>query len=651
METKRNPSATLGWVLLALGVLFSCPWLVGVLLVLLLGRPLTIWEVAASVLLVPLILGLSLLRRGRDLLEPHAPRVAVLYMVLGCLWALAGPLTVLLSNALLSLNGGSPTPLVMLLLGVIPPILGLVFLSQTGMVWPPTRRRLRAIGGWVYLGVGALGVVGGLVALVQGEPFVLISWLMQGALLSTMAASLFEKRAQAMGGFLVALALLMALLFMPSTEPNQISTMVLDPPGGMEAWPIAKAAFNTAPTLAILVAFAAALGAWQTMREVRALRLGMGGIIGVAALVFMVLLSLYYGLSTGFFLLAVLALTVGLAALQILRTKESSGVLGALLFLFLLAFIIWAGRAKEFNFTGMLISTLGAATPIALGALSGVWCERAAVINIGIEGMMLTSAFTSVVASSATGSLVLGLCVGLITGALLGALLAVLAIRFKVNQIIAGTAINIFATGLTSYLSARLLSEHQELNSSPNFPKVPIPVLSRIPIIGPVLLQNNLIIYLMLLLVIVTHIVLFRTRWGLRVRAVGEHPLAADTLGVDVIRTRYINVLIGGAIAGLGGVYFTLGSVGRFDEVLTAGRGFIGLAAMIFGRWTPFGSLGASLIFGFASSLQIKLGILNVPIPAQIMLMAPYLATIIVLAGVIGRAIAPAADGEVYEKH
>jgi simple sugar transport system permease protein len=149
----------------------------------------------------------------------------------------------------------------------------------------------------------------------------------------------------------------------------------------------------------------------------------------------------------------------------------------------------------------------------------------------------------------------------------------------------------------------------------------------------------------------VTHIILFKTRWGLRSRAVGEHPKAADTLGVNVNRTRYINVIIGGLIAGLGGAYFTLGSVGRFDEVMTAGRGFIGLAAMIFGRWNPIGAFGSSLIFGFASSLQIKLGILEVPIPSHFLLMAPYLATMIVLAGVVGRAVAPAADGEVYEKH
>ena len=315
-----------------------------------------------------------------------------------------------------------------------------------------------------------------------------------------------------------------------------------------------------------------------------------------------------------------------------------------------MAFLVWASRGRDFNLTGMLVGTLEAATPIALGALSGIWCERSAVINIAIEGMMLSGAFSGVVVGSATGSQFIGLLGGMLTGLLLGALLAVLAIRFKVNQIIAGTAINIFSTGLTSYLSARWLAENQHLNSIENFPRAVVPVVSRIPVLGPVLFQNNLPIYLMLVLVVVTHIILFSTRWGLRSRAVGEHPLAADTLGVNVIWTRYVNVLIGGLIAGLGGAYFTLGSVGRFDEEMTAGRGFIGLAAMIFGRWTPAGALGSSLIFGFSQSLQMKLSLLNVPIPSNILLMAPYLATIIVLAGVVGRAVAPAADGVPYEK-
>jgi ABC-type uncharacterized transport system permease subunit len=651
METKRRLAVILGWALLVLGTLVSIPWVVDALLAAILGQPLSILLGATVGLLVPLALGLPMLRRARALLPAQAPRLAVLYLALGGLWALAGPLSALnLRYAHLLLAEGSAYPLALLLAGVMPPLVGLVFLAQSGVAWAATRARLRYIGGWVYLGTAGLQLILSFVALAQAEPYPLVSWLAQGSLVALMAASLFEQRTQAMGAFFVSLALTIALLFMPGSEGGQFSTFVLNPPGGMEAWGIPNVIFNTSPILALLVALTAGLGAWQAMREVRAMRLGMGGILGVASLAFFILMAVYYGLGTGFFLLAVLALTVGLAALQILRTKETSGVLGAILFLFILAFLIWASRTKEFNFTGMLISTLEAATPIALGALSGVWCERSAVINIGIEGMMLGAAFTSVVIASATKSLILGLIVGMLTGALLAALLAVLSIRFKVNQIIGGTAINIFATGATSFLSARLLAERQDLNSSANFPRIAIPVLSRIPVIGPVLFQNNLMIYLMLILVIVTHIILFKTRWGLRSRAVGEHPKAADTLGVNVNRTRYINVIIGGLIAGLGGTYFTLGSVGRFDEVMTAGRGFIGLAAMIFGRWTPFGAFGSSLIFGFASSLQIKLGILNVPIPSHFLLMAPYLATMIVLAGVVGRAVAPAADGEVYEK-
>jgi len=585
------------------------------------------------------------------MLPEQAPRLALLYMILGGLWALAGPAsTTNLHYGSLFIAETSAHPLALLLAGIIPPLLGLVFFNQSGTTWAATRDRLRYIGGWIYLGVAGLQLVLSFVALAQGASYLLVSYLTQASMVILMAASLFERRTQAMGAFFVSLALTLALLFMPSGGSGQFSTFVLNPPGGLEAWSIPNVVFNTNPTLAILVALSAGLGAWQAMREVRAMRLGMGGILGVVSIAFFILLAVYYGLGTGFFLLAVLALTVGLAALQILRTKETNGVLGAILFLFILAFLIWASRTKEFNFTGMLISTLEAATPIALGALSGVWCERSAVINIGIEGMMLGGAFTSVVMASATNSLILGLIAGMLTGALLSALLAFLSIRFKVNQIIGGTAINIFATGATSFLSARLLAERQDLNSSASFQRITIPVLSRIPVIGPVLFQNNLIIYLMLILVVVTHIILFKTRWGLRSRAVGEHPKAADTLGVNVNRTRYINVIIGGLIAGLGGAYFTLGSVPRFDEMMTAGRGFIGLAAMIFGRWTPFGAFGSSLIFGFASSLQTKLSILNVPIPSHFLLMAPYLATMIVLAGVVGRAVAPAADGEVYEK-
>jgi simple sugar transport system permease protein len=212
-------------------------------------------------------------------------------------------------------------------------------------------------------------------------------------------------------------------------------------------------------------------------------------------------------------------------------------------------------------------------------------------------------------------------------------------------------AINIIGVGVTSFISSRFLEKNTNaLNNSGTFPVISIPLLSKIPIIGPVLFENNIIIYLTILLVIVLHIMLFYTPWGLRTRAVGEHPKAADTLGVNVYLTRYINVILGGIICGLGGAYFTIGSVGRFDEIMTAGKGFIGLAAMIFGKWNPVGAYTSSMIFGFADSLQVKLQILRTPIPSEFLLMAPYIVTMIVLTGVVGRAIPPAADGQPYEK-
>jgi ABC-type uncharacterized transport system permease subunit len=333
--------------------------------------------------------------------------------------------------------------------------------------------------------------------------------------------------------------------------------------------------------------------------------------------------------------------------------------LGGVAVLFVLAFLVWAARDRSLNLTGLLSSSLLRAVPIALAGLSGVWCERCAVINIGIEGMMLAGAFFAALLGSVAAnvwgwpswaSLPFGLLSALVVGALLGLLLAVLAVRFKIDQIIAGTAINILATGLTSFLSARILAEFTNLNNTGIFPRVPIPLLSRIPIIGPIFFEQNLLVYLLFILLAVAHVVLFYTRWGLRTRAVGEHPRAADTLGVNVFKNRYINVMLGGMVGGLAGAFLILGSVGRFDELMTAGKGFIGLAAMIFGKWMPFGAFGAALIFGLADSLQTKLAILEVPIPSQFLLMTPYLVTMIVLAGVVGEAIPPAADGQPYEK-
>jgi len=347
------------------------------------------------------------------------------------------------------------------------------------------------------------------------------------------------------------------------------------------------------------------------------------------------------------------AVSIFLGAAQISRGFKNAGLLiGLVATFFVIAFLAWAARGKSFNLVGILSSSVVRATPIALAALCGVISERSGVTNIGIEGIMLMAAQTAVISASLTDSLWVGLIVAVLTGALLAAAHAFLAIRYKVDQIISGVAINIFATGTTSYISSRFLERNADLlNNSGIFKPIAIPLLSKIPVIGPIFFENSIIVYLMMLLVAVLHIVLFYTPWGLRTRAVGEHPKAADTLGVNVFKIRYVNVILGGAIAGIGGAYFSIGSSGRFDEVMTAGKGFIGLAAMIFGKWNPIGAFLASLLFGFADSLQVKLQILRVPIPSEFLLMAPYIVTMIVLAGVVGRAAAPAADGVPYEKN
>jgi simple sugar transport system permease protein len=249
-----------------------------------------------------------------------------------------------------------------------------------------------------------------------------------------------------------------------------------------------------------------------------------------------------------------------------------------------------------------------------------------------------------------TKNLWLGLLAAIFIGALMALIHGVLSIKYKINQIVSGTVINIFATGLTSYVSSKFMQTNEALNNPGIFPQINIPGLVNIPLIGPILFRNNIFVFSMFIFLIVLQIALFNTVWGLRMRSVGEHPKAADTLGINVIRTRYMAVLLGGMMAGFAGAYFTLGSVGRFDEVMTAGRGFIGLAAMIFGNWTPIGSFGAGLLFGFADSLASRLAILQIPIPSQFLLMAPYVATMIILAGVVGRGQMPAADGTPYEK-
>ena len=323
-------------------------------------------------------------------------------------------------------------------------------------------------------------------------------------------------------------------------------------------------------------------------------------------------------------------------------------VFGIGLALFVVALLAWAARGADVSIIGLLDGTLFRATPLALGAFAGLLCERAGVVNIAIEGMLLTAAFVAALTASAAENTWVGLGCGIVAGALLGAFLGVLSIKYRVDQIIGGTVINIFALGLTSYLGARVLSEYPDLNQPGSFRSFGIPGLERLPLVGPLLFDNTIYVFLMFALVVGLWWALFRTRWGLRVRAVGEHPRAADTVGINVLRTRYRSVMLGGAVAGLGGTWFTLDATGSFNENMTAGKGFIALAALIFGRWHPVGAFVAALVFAFAEELQTRLALLDTPIPSDFLLMTPYVVTIIVVAGLVGRSRAPAADGEPY---
>ncbi|GAP63125.1 simple sugar transport system permease protein [Ardenticatena maritima] len=295
--------------------------------------------------------------------------------------------------------------------------------------------------------------------------------------------------------------------------------------------------------------------------------------------------------------------------------------------------------------TALLASTIRQSTPLILGALSGIFCERSGVINIAIEGMMLMGAFVGFLANVYTGNLFLAVLAAILMGALMGLAHAFMSITLKMDQIISGTVLNILALELTGFFYQQGLTTQGKLTP------IRIPVLADIPLIGPVLFNNPPITYLSLVLVVVVHILLFRTVWGLRTRAVGEHPKAADTVGIDVIRMRYINVIIGGMIAGLAGGYLTLEAVGSFERAMTNGRGFVALAVMIFGKWTPLGAWGAALLFGFANALQTQFQFLGIStIPHQFVGMLPYILTIVVLAGFVGRARPPAAIGQPYEK-
>lgn len=297
----------------------------------------------------------------------------------------------------------------------------------------------------------------------------------------------------------------------------------------------------------------------------------------------------------------------------------------------------------------MLAISVSRATPLVLGGLSGVISERAGVVNIAIEGIMLAGAFAGFLVGIYTHSLPLAVLGAILTGGVMAALHAVLSIRFSVDQIISGTVINILAVGLTGYFNRQLFQSGAPPGQAV-FQDIKIPFLGDIPMIGRILFEHKLITFSAIALVLVVHVLLFHTPWGLRTRAVGEHPLAADTVGINVLRTRYVNVILAGLLAGLGGAYFTLESVPHFEPMMTNGRGFIALAAMIFGKWRPFPVWGAAILFGVAEALPVTLQIQGINVPFQIVGLLPYVLTIVVLAGVIGRATPPAALGTAYAK-
>ena len=328
--------------------------------------------------------------------------------------------------------------------------------------------------------------------------------------------------------------------------------------------------------------------------------------------------------------------------------------IAVVLLCFLLSLLAWADAGNSvgpLQVIDLLQGTLTASIPLVLGALAGLLGERAGVINIAIEGQLLTGAFVAAAVASVTGGVWLGLIGGSLAGGLVGVVLAIFAIMFLVDQIIVGVVLNVIALGLTNYLYDRVMAPYANtFNAGNTFGTIKIPVLGNIPIIGPIFFDANIFLYITYALILVIQIGLFRTRWGLRVRAVGEHPVAADTVGIRVLWTRYRNVILGGMVAGIGGAYLTVGSVGFFTSDISSGLGYIALAAMIFGRWTPLGSVAAALLFGFSFQLQTELSILRVPVSSFILLMAPYIATIIAVARLVGRVRPPAADGKPYVK-
>ncbi|WP_434993064.1 ABC transporter permease [Arthrobacter sp. Ld5] len=349
---------------------------------------------------------------------------------------------------------------------------------------------------------------------------------------------------------------------------------------------------------------------------------------------------------------------IALTVVAFLRTRSGrtvpTWVPAVFALLFLVAFLTWVvGSARTPNVAlyGLLAGSVALAVPLIFGSLSGILCERSGVVNIAIEGQLLFGAFAAAVAASLSGNAFVGLIAAAVAGVLVSLVLAVFSIRYVVNQVIVGVVLNVLVSGLTGFLFSAVLTEDPERwNSPPRLPIIEIPLLSDLPVIGPILFEQTIVGYLMYVAVAVIYVALFHSRWGLRTRAVGEHPKAADTLGVNVNRMRFRNVLLAGVVAGIGGSFFTLVAVSGFGRDMTAGAGYIALAAMIFGRWNPIGAFFAALLFGFATNLSNVLSLLGTPVPDQFLRMLPYVVTVFAVAGLVGRSRAPGASGIPYIK-
>ena len=324
-------------------------------------------------------------------------------------------------------------------------------------------------------------------------------------------------------------------------------------------------------------------------------------------------------------------------------------IIAGLLFMASLLANVGAGHNVPVVF--LLTGTIALSTAVIFGSLAGVIGERVGVVNIAIEGQLLAGAFVSAVAASITGSLAVGLFAAMIGGALVSMVLAAFSMKYFVDQIVVGVVLNGLVIGLTNFFYSALLSGNsREWNFPGTLPRLAIPGLSNIPVIGPVFFDQRITTYVMFVLVPLVWFVLFKTRWGLRIRALGEHPLAADSVGINVNRTRFWTVTLAGMIAGFGGAALTLGSVGAFVREMSAGQGFIALACVILGRWNPWMAAMAALLFGFSRNFRIWAGQVGSPIPPDLIAMTPYLVTLIAVAVLVGKAVGPAAAGKAYSK-